>query len=215
MYLEYLLKNKTGSDTINTDGGKGSGNFGHEGREGEVGGSAPSGGSDSNEPSTKWKGEELNDTETRSIRRYTSGMNAALLNESLRNGTELTAEQESLMEGLDSALDKAPTYSGTLKRSLQFMSDEGREKFLEAHKTGNTVEYSEFISTTKGSEDYNPDGEVQITIIDSTAGRDISFFNRDENEVLYKRNSKFLVLGVSEPTEDGKPYRILLSEAEQ
>ncbi len=214
LYLEYMLKSKTESGTINTDGGKGSGNFGHEGREGEVGGSAPSDGSGSSAPSAEWKGEELNDTETRSIRRYTSGMSAALLNESLRNGTELTAEQESLMKGLDTALDKAPTYSGTLKRSLQFRSEEDRDRYLELHKKGNTVEYKEFISTTKNSEDYNPDGDVQVTIIDSKAGKDISYFNHDENEVLYGRNSKFLVLGVSEPTEDGKPYRILLQEAE-
>ena len=97
---------------------------------------------------------------------------------------------------------------------MQFRSEEDRDRYLELHKKGNTVEYKEFISTTKNSEDYNPDGDVQVTIIDSKAGKDISYFNHDENEVLYGRNSKFLVLGVSEPTEDGKPYRILLQEAE-
>jgi hypothetical protein len=44
MKEEHLMWTDAGEQTTEIKGGPGSGNFGHEGREGQVGGSAPSGG---------------------------------------------------------------------------------------------------------------------------------------------------------------------------
>lgn len=212
LYLDYLLKNRKGNGIIAVDGGEGSGNFGHEGREGKVGGSAPSG--SSKESATEWKGKELNDNETRSILRYTSGIAAATLNEKLRNGEQLTDYEQSLVDGLDSALDKAPEYEGDLKRSLEFYSDEDLNSFLKNCTEGNIITHLEYVSTTKSDEEYNPNGQVQITIINSKHGRDISYFNSEENEVLYQRGSRFRVVNMEEPSERSRSYKIMLKEVE-
>ncbi len=44
---------------------------------------------------------------------------------------------------------------------------------------------------------YNPDGQVQINIINSKQGKDISKYNPMEEEVLYQRDPKFKILDIS------------------
>jgi hypothetical protein len=53
---------------------------------------------------------------------------------------------------------------------------------------------------------------VQIFILDSKNGRDISSLNPKESEVLFGRNSSFIVESVNE--QDGK-YYILVVEANE
>lgn len=88
---------------------------------------------------------------------------------------------------------KIPHYKGDLSRSLQFLYQEDVENFVKQYSVGNTVTYSEFLSTTFGST-YNPDGQVQIYIAKSKLGCDISKYNDEEKEVLYARNSRFKVI---------------------
>ena len=52
-----------------------------------------------------------------------------------------------------------------------------------------------YVSTTKG-EIYNPDGQVQIHILNTTDGRDISMYNQGEQEVLYAPDAEFIVIDV-------------------
>lgn len=82
------------------------------------------------------------------------------------------------------------------------------EAFLSRHTEGNTVVNLEFTSTTKG-DIYNPDGQVQMYILDSKNGYDISSYNEKEQEVLFKNNSSFKVKSVE--VIKGK-YHILLEE---
>lgn len=140
------------------------------------------------------KSSKITDTDKKAIFDYMGSM-SYVVNEKLRNGSKLTALEQKFVNNLDNALDKMPTYAGTLQRSLLFYSDEAVEEFMNRHKVDNIVTYSEFISTTKG-EIYNPDGQVQIYIQDAKKGKDISAINEKEDEILYKRNTSFAITNV-------------------
>lgn len=145
--------------------------------------------------STEWnklnKLTKLSDDEKWAINRYISS-DSYKINEKLRKGMKLTIDDEKFIKDLDSALSKIPKYTGDLTRSLQFYSKESMALFLESHKVTNTVTYKEYISTTKG-DIYNENAQVQIYILDSTKGRDISKYNDGEQEILYERNVQFII----------------------
>ncbi len=136
---------------------------------------------------------ELTHEEEGAIKTYISG-DGYKINEFLRTGSTLTTFYKEVITNLDSALEKMPRYSGDLSRSLHFDDEESLHDFLQDHSVGNEVTYPAYTSTTFG-DTYNPNGQVQIYIFDSSKGRDISNFNQGELEVLYERNSKFRVLG--------------------
>lgn len=136
---------------------------------------------------------KLTSEDEQAVYRYI-GSESFTINESLRLGEELTAEQNSFIKSLDKALEKLPKYEGRVKRSLSFgkYRKEELEEFIEQHKIDETVEYKQYLSTTVG-DTYNPDGEVQILIV-SKDGRNITVMNKVEQEILFKRDSKFEVL---------------------
>lgn len=151
----------------------------------------------------------LNDDEISAINSYI-GFKSYILNDKLRNSIELSEEEKNIIDNLDNALDKLPRYKGNLQRSLYFETEDDVTKFINGYKVGETKEYKEFISTTKGGT-YNRDGQVQIFIKDAKNGVDISSINEKEQEVLYKRNSIFYTDNIVE--QDDK-YYILLKEKE-
>lgn len=152
---------------------------------------------------------KLNNMDIKSIYDYMSSK-SYVVNEKLRTGGKLSDAEQKMINNLNKALDKMPKYEGNLQRSLFFYNEESVNEFLKDYKVGETIDYKEFLSTTKGGT-YNPEGQVQIFIQDAKNGRDISSFNKEEQEVLYKNNSTFNVLNIVE--HDGKHY-ILLGEKE-
>lgn len=136
---------------------------------------------------------------------------AYTINDKLRFG-ELDAKDKEFVATLDSALTKCDFYEGNLVRTLNFSSypdgKERLEKFLADYKIGESITYKEFLSTSKSV--YDDAADVQMFIVDSKRGRDISSRNPEESEVLYERNSKFNIRNVVE--RDGK-YYILMEEA--
>lgn len=110
---------------------------------------------------------------------------------------------------LDGALKKMPRYESNLSRSVYFGDTQKAKEYMSRFKTGESVSFEEYISTTRGAELYNPEGEIQIYIQDAKNGRDISLLNTAESEVLYERNSRFCVLNIVE--QDGQ-YYILMEE---
>jgi hypothetical protein len=82
--------------------------------------------------------------------------------------------------------------------------------FLKEHSKGSIIEYTQYISTTKGSI-YNPEAPVQIIILYTTAGRDISGYNSAEKEVLYERGSRFTVIDVIQ-SKNGTIYITMKEE---
>jgi NAD+--asparagine ADP-ribosyltransferase len=137
------------------------------------------------------KSKKFSDAEMAALLKYKS-FESYVINLKLRNGEALTVDENEFVKTLDSALDKAPDYSGDLNRSLYFHDDEELNDFINQHKAGNIVKYNQYISTTKG-DTYNPDGEVQIIIEDSKQGKDISGIGLNEDEILYKRGCEFFV----------------------
>ena len=64
--------------------------------------------------------------------------------------------------------------------------------FLQDYAIDNDITYDEYISATKSGH-HNPEARVQIYIENSSRGKDISFYNEKEQEILYNRNSTFKV----------------------
>ena len=124
-------------------------------------------------------------------------------------GLNLTTEELELCKNLDSALGKMPKYNGNLSRSVFFYSDDELETFVERFHLNREISFKEYISTTRGTETYNPEGQAQIFISNATKGHDISMINGAEQEVLYDRNTFFYV--VNKVYRKGKWY-ILLEE---
>ena len=136
---------------------------------------------------------ELTPDEESAIMRYI-GSDSYKINESLRNGIELTQDQKEWVEVLDRALEKMPVYEGEVTRSLSFQlqGKEALREFLDEYKIGNIKAYKAYTSTTVGNT-YNSNGKVQIKIVSKT-GRDIRRFNKGEQEILFERNKKFKIV---------------------
>lgn len=128
------------------------------------------------------------------------------INEKLRREMSLTSEEKEYIKDLDRALERMESYRGNLTRSIWFPKESAVRDFLSGYTVGEVVQYLEYLSTTKGDV-YNPEGQVQILIQNAHSGKDISYYNSSEQEVLYPRNSRFQVKSIRE--DAGKTYIVL------
>ena len=149
---------------------------------------------------------KLTDNEQYALNKY-MGFESYIYNEKLRNDIPLDENETKILNNLDKALDKMPKYENTVTRSVSISSDDINH-FLKDYKEGCVIQYKAYMSTTKG-DIYNPDARVQMAI-KSKNGRDISKYNKEEQEILFKRNSKFNVIKVD--TNDDFYVRIELEE---
>ena len=117
------------------------------------------------------------------------------INDILRNGYKLDDEQKEIVKNLDDALNKMHPYEGDLTRSVYFYNAQSFDNFLKEYEVGKILTIKQYLSTTKGDV-YNPEAQVQLKILNSKNGINISAFNNSEDEVLYKRNSKFKVIRI-------------------
>lgn len=117
------------------------------------------------------------------------------INDILRNGYKLDDEQKEIVKNLDDALNKMHPYEGGLTRSVYFYDAQSFGNFLKEYEVGKILTIKQYLSTTKGDV-YNPEAQVQLKILNSKNGINISAFNNSEDEVLYKRNSKFKVIRI-------------------
>lgn len=149
---------------------------------------------------------KLTDNEQYALNKY-MGFESYTYNEKLRNDIPLDENETKILNNLDKVLDKMPKYANTVTRSVSINSDD-INYFLKDYKEGYVIQYKAYMSTTKG-DIYNPDARVQMAI-KSKNGRDISKYNKEEQEILFKRNSKFNVIKVD--TSDDFYVRIELEE---
>lgn len=133
---------------------------------------------------------KLTETDRVALNQYKS-FESYLLNESLREGTELTQEQLIMMERLDQALEKLPTYEGTTYRSLDESRIRDLDAFWEKYQVGEKVTENAYTSTS--TEVYDDTFGIQM-IISGKSGRDMRVYTDLENEVVYPRNTKFNVM---------------------
>lgn len=119
------------------------------------------------------------------------------LNYPLRQGLPLDNEQIMLMSNLDSALNKLPVYQGTVYRSLDDTEIENVNAFLASYAVGSYQKFPAYLSTS--TEIYDESMVIQY-VIQSKTGRDIRFYNPNESEILFPRNSGFFVTKVEGAT---------------
>ena len=133
---------------------------------------------------------ELSDDEQYAINQYI-GPESYKINEILRNDLNLTKQQEKIINNLDKALDKMPNYEGAVQRSLM-VDKKQLKRFLELHQEGNIIKYKAYTSATAGNR-YNDFSNIEL-LIKSINGKDMRKYNKEEQEILFKRNTKFKVI---------------------
>lgn len=138
---------------------------------------------------------KLAEDEQRALNYYISS-DSYKINEKLRNKDVLDADDEELIKNLDKALDKMPDYRGTVYRSIYVNN---ANSFLDSYRiaVGKTKVFSAYMST--GVTVYDSNAPVQY-VIKSKNGKDIRLFNEEEQEVLFRRKTKFEILKVEGTT---------------
>ena len=132
---------------------------------------------------------DLSEAEQDAISRYTSS-ESYTLNEKLRSGEALTKQEQEWVKNLDSALDKLPSYQGTVYRSVSDMGIEDVDAFVNAHHVGGVFSSPAYVSS--GTVVYDESFPIQY-VIQSNNGKDLRVYNPDESEILFGRNTGFRI----------------------
>ena len=116
------------------------------------------------------------------------------INAKLRESNHLDRNDLEFIKNLDSALEKFPKYTSNkpLQRSYFFHDNKTQNEFLrEIIKNDEFLEKG-YLSTSKS--DYG-EGQEQVNMVirNSHSGVNISSMNRTEQEVLFPRNTKFIL----------------------
>lgn len=126
------------------------------------------------------------------INKYISD-GAYVLNDKLRRGEALSADEQVWVKNLDDALDKVPEYQGIVYRSVSDYGIEDVESYISDHVVDGGFSSPAYISSSENV--YDESFPIQY-IIKSKHGRDIRAYNQTEREILFKRNSRFYVTKV-------------------
>ena len=118
------------------------------------------------------------------------GKDSYIVNESLRSGEPLSSDEQQFVSNLDKALEKVPTYTGTVHRSLSSQAMRDPEGFWNRYIPGQRVVEMAYTSTS--TEVYDDTMDIQM-IIQCKNGRDLRAYNPNEQEILLQRGTTFLV----------------------
>lgn len=124
------------------------------------------------------------------------------INELLRNNLKLDDIQENIVKQLDKALDKCRNYNGNIVRVLDITDKKELERFIHMNVLNKPIMFNEYLSFSSKSK-YNENANVVIYTVSNKA-KNLSKFNPDESEILYPRNSRFIVENIKKI--DGKYY---------
>ena len=115
-----------------------------------------------------------------------------VINEALRKETDLSEEFKIFKKGLNKALNKLPNYTGTVYRGISAFDE------AEKLEVGDAYNPKEFLSTSKNMKFPN----LYQFVIKAQNGKSISEIARypSEEEVLFKSNSRFKILGIEKET---------------
>lgn len=131
----------------------------------------------------------LTDDEEWALNEYISS-GSYKINAPLREGIELTQEQQELVRNLDSALEKMPVYTGTVYRSIS-SQDIDIQRFWAEHTVGSNIVYLPYTSSS--TEIYDETMDIQMEIESKTA-RDLRSYNEQEQEILFPRECEFEIV---------------------
>ena len=132
----------------------------------------------------------LNKKDIYALNQYKSSKIAFPLNSILRGESPMTEEYRQIVQDIDKALLKFPTYQGTVYRSMSSAGMMNAEDFWEKHQPGEIVTYPAYTSAS--TEIYDETMDIQM-VIQSKGGYDIRKYNQLEQEVLFGRGSTFVV----------------------
>lgn len=143
----------------------------------------------------------LSNDEQYAINQYISS-ESYKINEILRNNLKLDNIQQNIVNHLDKALDKCKNYNGNIVRVLDITDKKELKKFIHMNKLNKPIMFNEYLSFSSKS-NYNANANVVIYTVSNKA-KDLRKFNPDESEILYPRNSKFIVENIKKI--NGKYY---------
>lgn len=143
----------------------------------------------------------LSNDEQYAINQYISS-ESYKINELLRNHLKLDDIQENIVKQLDKALNKCRNYNGNIVRVLDITDKKELERFIHMNVLNKPIMFNEYLSFSSKSK-YNENANVVIYTISNKA-KDLRNFNPDESEILYPRNSRFIVENIKKI--DGKYY---------
>lgn len=136
---------------------------------------------------------ELSHEELHALKRYLSS-ESYTLNDRLRRGEKLSAEEKQWITNLDAALDKMPEYEGTVYRSVSAFGIDDVNAFIDSHVIGRVIKNPSYVSSSDNI--YDESFPIQY-VIQSKHGKNIQKYNEAEREILFKRNSSFRVVGIN------------------
>ena len=169
-------------------GGEGSGNFGHEGRPGEVGGSGEGGGGLTG---SDWEN-SLGAQETKAMKGWVGG--SAKIREYQRDGKG-DAKTKKETELIESALNKDGNYEGKAYRGVDNLSDADYKEIL----SSDTIELEALSSATKEKRvafGFAKGKNNVVFEINAKSGVDIGKFSLlGEKEVILRKGAKYKTLG--------------------
>ena len=107
----------------------------------------------------------LSDKEKAAVLAYKSS-ESYKINAALRGERRLTAAEQAIVEGLDSALEKLPESKGTFYRNLCFddIGEEAYMDFLTLFQVGRPMSLSSFTSTSKSVDGHPLDGKYIVNM---------------------------------------------------
>lgn len=132
----------------------------------------------------------LDEKDVYAINQYKSAKSYQI-NSALRGEMPVTSEIEAIVSDIDQALEKLPVYMGITRRSISSDMIADLEGFHKKYTPGAVVEELSFTSSSTDS--YDPSMDIQM-VIKSKTGRDMRAYNSLEQEVLFKRGTKFKVV---------------------
>lgn len=144
---------------------------------------------------------DLTDNEQYAVNQYISS-ESYKINEALRENKELSEKMKKIRDDLDNALAKCKNYEGNVVRVLEIKDKEKLDAFIKANKINEPITFKEYLSFSD-KPNYNTDANVIIYTVSNKA-KDLRSFNPEESEILYQRNSSFIVENVIK--KDNKYY---------
>lgn len=152
--------------------------------------------------------------EKQSIIKYFSS-DSYFINDKLYNNKELSLQDKEFVNAFDSALKKMPfVKSQTLVRDMLFAFEEEVSDYLKNIKVGIIIENAAYWSATKNTE-YQEMPDIRYIIKNANKARDMEKYeDKEENEAIYERNSKFKVNSIKTIKKYGI-YDILEIEVEE
>jgi hypothetical protein len=132
---------------------------------------------------------------------------AAQLGKSMKSYSSMTAKEAlTAAKELEDSLLKLKGWTGQSYRGIKFNSSSEQKEFLDNVKRSGQVKFKAFQSTTSSetvANSFMGTNKLGVKlVIDGKSGRDVKEFsrNKNENEVLFMKNSNFEVSRIDKNT---------------